>query len=60
VPARAIVQVGQLEFVNVVSDAGVVRRYVRTGVRASGERVEVLSGLKPGERVVIPALAVLP
>ena len=60
VPARAIVQVGQLEFVNLVSDAGVVRRYVRTGVRASGERVEVLSGLKPGERVVIPALAVLP
>jgi RND family efflux transporter MFP subunit len=60
VPERAVARVGQLEFVNVVGDSGVVRRYVRTGTRASGDRVEVLSGLKPGERVVVPPLSKSP
>lgn len=58
VPERAIVRVGQFEFVNVVENSHVVRRYVRTGMRAGDDRVVVLSGLETGERVVIPDAAV--
>lgn len=53
VPQRAVVRVGQLEFVNVVGEAGVERRFVRTGAQAEDEMVEVVSGLRPGERIVV-------
>lgn len=53
IPAHAIARVGQLEFVTVPTDKGVVRRYIRTGIRTD-RRIEVLSGLAPGERVVLP------
>jgi RND family efflux transporter MFP subunit len=53
VPAAAIQNPGTTPFVFVVSEAGVVeRRVVRTG-SADGDRVEVMAGLRPGERVVI-------
>lgn len=51
VPQQAIAQFGQLNFVHLVTDQGVVRRYIRTG-RAAKDQVEVLSGLKPGEKIV--------
>lgn len=51
VPARTVSRIGQLEFVTVVTDAGLVRRFVRTGPRIGDEGVEILSGLVAGERV---------
>lgn len=64
VPARALVSVGQLDFVY-VAGAGdtVARRYVRLGRRSEAEaqaeaQVEVLAGLEPGEVVIADALAV--
>jgi RND family efflux transporter MFP subunit len=61
VPATAVRQVGQLEMVQVVTDAeneerdgkGTItrRRFVRTGERVDG-KVEILAGLEPGERVL--------
>jgi RND family efflux transporter MFP subunit len=52
VPARALVERGQLTGV-FVAQQGILRfRLVRTG-RSAGERVEILSGLAPGERVVV-------
>jgi RND family efflux transporter MFP subunit len=51
IPQQAIAQFGQLEFVQLVTDQGVVRRYIRTG-RAIKDQVEVLSGLQPGEQIV--------
>ena len=57
-PASAWIEHGQLESVFVV-DGGVARtRMVALGSRA-GDRVEVLSGLSAGERVVFPVPAAL-
>jgi len=54
IPARAVRQVGQLHLVNVVDDKRVAhRRFVTLG-RPHGDWVEVLSGLKPTEPIVIP------
>lgn len=47
-PTSAIVRVGQLETVLIKADKGWKRAYVTTG-RISGDRVEVLSGLKGNE-----------
>ncbi len=54
IPRRAVRKVGQLELVDVAEGGRPVRRAIRTG-RALGERVEVLSGLREGEEVVLPA-----
>lgn len=52
VPATAVVRRGQLESVYVVDEKGVAHlRLVKTGEERDGQ-VEVLSGLKAGERVV--------
>lgn len=52
-PRTAIRQRGQLEGVFVVDDEGVARiRWVRLGPERDG-RVEVISGLDPGERYVV-------
>ncbi len=49
----AIQKVGQLEFVDVVSDKTIERRFIKTGREGMPGRVEVLSGLEAGERVVL-------
>ncbi len=50
----AIQKIGQLEFVEVVSEDGTVeRRMIRTGRLGMPGRVEVLSGVSAGERVVL-------
>ncbi len=50
----AIQTVGQLEFVEVVlRDGHVERRYIKTGRLGMPGRIEVLSGLKAGERVIL-------
>jgi RND family efflux transporter MFP subunit len=59
IPGRAVRNVGQLQLVDVAQDGrdqppvGARRRSIRTG-RTRGEDVEVLSGLREGERVVLP------
>lgn len=56
VPAAAVERVGQLEFVDVLGgDGRAERRLVTTGAAASADRVEVLSGLREGERVAAGA-----
>jgi RND family efflux transporter MFP subunit len=54
VPRDAVRHVGQLELVDVVDHERSVRRAVRTG-RSFGEDVEILSGLKEGEQVLVAA-----
>ena len=54
IPRQAVQSVGQLDLVNVATPRAVSRRAVRLG-RAIGEEVEVLSGLREGEQVQVPA-----
>ena len=54
IPRQAVRHVGQLELVEVVADGHTSRRAVRIG-RTFGDDVEVLSGLRAREQVVIPA-----
>jgi RND family efflux transporter MFP subunit len=50
----AVRQLGQLEFVQVVlPDETIERRFIKTGRLGMPGRVEVLSGLQPGERVIL-------
>ncbi len=54
IPSRAIETIGQIHEVWVLSEEGLPqRRYVRTG-RVYGDRVEILSGLREGEGVIVP------
>jgi RND family efflux transporter MFP subunit len=53
IPRRAVREVGQLELVEVVENNQLSRRAIRIG-RTFGEDVEVLSGLREGEQVVLP------
>ena len=60
VPAAALVEEGTERAVFVVDAQGKAhRRPVRTGV-ASGQSVEILSGVSPGDRVVTEGQAALP
>jgi len=54
VPREAVRSVGQLELVEVAEQNRVVRRMIRTG-RTFGNDIEVLSGLREGEKVALPA-----
>jgi RND family efflux transporter MFP subunit len=51
IPTDAVVRRGQLTGVRVVAGDRTVLRWVRLG-RTLGDRVEVLSGLEPGERIM--------
>jgi multidrug efflux pump subunit AcrA (membrane-fusion protein) len=54
VSSDSVLQSGQLDFVRVVDESGGVRRrFVTLGQRREGF-VEVLTGLKEGEKVVVP------
>ncbi len=53
IPRQAVRRVGQIELVEVVEDGRAVRRAVRTGRALNGD-IEVLSGLREGEHVVLP------
>lgn len=54
VPQAAVVRQGDLTGVDVRTAEGATRRWVRLG-REVGGRVEVLSGLRAGETIVVPA-----
>ena len=56
IPGRAVQHVGQLKLVDVAEDDRVARRSIRTGRQLAAD-VEVLSGLREGERVVVPTSA---
>ncbi len=51
VPTAAIYRSGQLEFVQVAAEGRAEPRLVKTG-RSDGSRVEILSGLKAGEKIL--------
>jgi multidrug efflux pump subunit AcrA (membrane-fusion protein) len=54
----AIRRVGQLEFVEVVTNDGQIeKRFIKTGRLGMPGRIEVLSGLKAGETVVVKSAA---
>ncbi|MFC1836664.1 efflux RND transporter periplasmic adaptor subunit [Thermodesulfobacteriota bacterium] len=52
IPAKAVKSVGQLETVLVKVNGAVKDRYVKTG-RRTDDKIEVLSGLNPGDEVVV-------
>ncbi|HUU84416.1 MAG TPA: efflux RND transporter periplasmic adaptor subunit [Phycisphaerae bacterium] len=54
VPGAAVRRVGQLDLVRVIEGDQTRRRLVQLGRPADDGLVEVLSGLSPGERVVLP------
>jgi len=54
VPAQAVERIGQLEFATVVDGDRSARRLVTPGAPLSGGTVEILSGLRAGERVRLP------
>lgn len=56
VPISALVQRGQMEMVFVVADGRAQMRLVKSGKRFGGE-VELVSGVRPGERVVVEGAA---
>ncbi len=52
VPKSAVREIGQLETVRVLEAGRVITRHVQTG-RETGEQIEILSGLRPNEQVVV-------
>lgn len=57
IPRKAVVENGQLTSVFVVDQSGIARmRLVKTG-KTYADRIEVLSGLKEGEQIVVDGLA---
>ena len=58
VPASAVVQRGQLEMVFVVTNRHAQLHLVKTGKRI-GEALEILSGLDPGDAVIVDGAAQL-
>lgn len=53
-PASAIREIGQLQFVDVIRpDDTLERRFVKTGRQGIPGKIEVLSGVEAGERVVL-------
>ncbi len=54
IPSEAVVHRGQLTGVRVVTPDGVALRWIRLGrTVGDGHRVEVLSGLNPGDRIAL-------
>ncbi len=52
IPVSAVVHYGQLEAVKIVADNYIYSRHIRTG-KQKGNQVEVLSGLRDGETILI-------
>lgn len=52
-PEKAVLKIGQLEIVKVLVDGKVLTRHIRTG-ETHGKLIEVQSGLRAGETVILP------
>ena len=52
IPNAAVIHVGQLESVKVITASDVSLRHIRTA-KTFGDKVEVISGLRAGETVVV-------
>jgi len=56
IPAKAVVQRGQLQGVYIVDSANIARvRLIQVG-KSYGDRVEVLAGLRDGEKILVEGL----
>ena len=55
IPADAVLHIGQLEVVNLLSEGRPVMRHIRTA-KTFGEQIEVISGLQGGETVILNTL----
>lgn len=53
IPREAVKVIGQLETVGVIQDGTVSVRHVKTGRSLAGGKVEILSGLDAGEKVLL-------
>ena len=53
VPSKAVTEVGQLKSVRVLKNGRVEIVFVKTGQELKDGKIEILSGLKPGELVVV-------
>lgn len=53
IPQRAIRKIGQVDMVDVKTPWGIEQRSVVVGNPVTGDKIEILSGLKPGEILVI-------
>ena len=56
IPRQAVRHIGQLELVEVAEKDVALRRAIRTGRKLNGD-VEILSGLREGEQVILPSSA---
>jgi multidrug efflux pump subunit AcrA (membrane-fusion protein) len=57
IPRKALVETGQLTSLFVVDQSGIARMRLVTTGKTYSDRVEVLSGLKEGEQIVIEGVA---
>ena len=53
IPVEAVTNTGQLNFVHVLTDEEKILRYVRLGRAHDNGNIEVMSGLLPGEEIII-------
>ncbi len=53
IPTDSIHNVGQLDFVWMVSDGERVRRFVRRGAKVSVDNTVIISGLDAGDRILL-------
>ena len=53
IPTIAVKIVGQLETVRVLDNGEIKTRHIRTGRTLDDGKIEILSGLEPGDEVVV-------
>ncbi len=53
IPISAVTSVGQLESVKVFENGTSKIRNVRTGRRLQGDKIEIISGLNPGDEIIV-------
>lgn len=54
IPVSSLIIIGQLETVKVLENGRPIVSNIKTGRKLPNDRIEVISGLNPGEEVIIP------